>query len=203
MRIQIWSDVVCPWCYIGTTNLRKALDGTDATVVFRSFQLDPDGPAEPARTWEYLSGKYGPQAEQMMDHVTEVAARAGLEYHLGDSWSGPTLDAHRLLHYSLEEGVQDALAMRMFAAQFTQGRSLFETESLVSLCEDVGLEAGAVREVLAGQAYSDAVARDIAQARTYGITGVPFFVFEDRLAVSGAQPVEVFEQALQQARTLG
>lgn len=205
MHIQIWSDVVCPWCYIGTTNLRKALarpQAPQATVVFRSFQLDPSAPAEPAPTLSYLSAKYGPQAEEMMDHVTAVAARAGLEYHLRESWSGQTLDAHRLLHYAHEQGVQDALATRFFEAQFTQGRSLFETESLVSLCQDVGLDPTAVRSVLSGEAYADAVQADLQRARTYGITGVPFFVFDERLAVSGAQPPDVFEQALQQAQTM-
>lgn len=199
VHIQIWSDVVCPWCYIGTTNLRKALGDTDATVVFRSFQLDPTAPAQPVPSLQHLRAKYGPQADQMMDHVTEVAARAGLTYHMRDSWAGQTLDAHRVLHHALAEGLQDELAMRIFAAQFTEGRSLFDADSLVGLCEDVGLSGDAVREVLASDAYAGDVARDIAQARTYGITGVPFFVFDERLAVSGAQSVEVFGQAIAQA----
>ncbi len=198
MHIQIWSDVVCPWCYIGTTNLQQALVGIDADITFRSFQLDPSAPTEPMRTLQYLSGRYGPQAQEMMDQVTQVAARAGLEYHLRDSWSGQTLDAHRLLHLAAAEGVQVALAHRFFAAQFTQGRSLFETESLVGLCVDCGLDPDRVREVLATNEYADAVSGDIEQARRYGITGVPFVVLDDRLAVSGAQSPEVFVQALGQ-----
>lgn len=198
--IEIWSDVVCPWCYIGTTNLRTALasEGVDAQLRFRSFQLDPDGPQEPVKTLEYLTGRYGPEAAAMMDHVTEVAARAGLEYHLAQSWSGPTLDAHRLLHFAADHDLQEALADRFFAAQFTEGRSLFEADSLVELAGEVGLDPGATRAVVESDAYSDAVQADIDQARAFGITGVPFFVFDRRLAVSGAQPPEVFAQVLRE-----
>ncbi len=198
MLIEIWSDVVCPWCYIGTTNLLTALTDTPAEITFRSFQLDPAAPGSPMPTLQYLSGRYGPQAEEMMDQVTQVAARAGLEYHLRDSWSGQTLDAHRLLHLAAAEGVQVPLAKRFFAAQFTQGRSLFETESLVDLCQECGLDPERVREVLATTEFADAVRADIEQARRYGITGVPFFVLDERLAVSGAQSPEVFAQALAQ-----
>jgi predicted DsbA family dithiol-disulfide isomerase len=199
VEIQIWSDVVCPWCYIGTSNLRKALADTEATVVFRSFLLDPNGPTEPVPTLGYLTGKYGPQAAQMMDNVTQVAARAGLEYHLDRSWSGPTLDAHRLLHWAHAMGGQDGLAQRFFAAQFTEGRSLFDADSLVGLCAEAGLDPDVARKVLESDDYTDAVDADLAMARSYGITGVPFFVLNGRLAVSGAQPPEVFAQALAQA----
>lgn len=199
MDIQIWSDVVCPWCYIGSTNLSTALGDTDADITFRAFQLDPNGPERPVRTLEYLTRRYGPQAATMMDQVSEVAAGAGLEYHLADSWSGQTLDAHRLLQYAHTQGLQDTLVWRFFAAQFTEGRSLFEAESLVSLCTDVGLSADEVRKVLGSDSYAVDVQADIDKARQYGITGVPFFVFNDRLAVSGAQPPEVFRQALEQA----
>ncbi len=199
VEIQIWSDVVCPWCYIGATNLRTALGERPASVRFRSFLLDPNGPKEPVRTLQYLTGKYGPQAAAMMDQVTEVAARAGLEYHMQDSWSGPTLTAHRLLHWADSLGAQDALAQRFFAAQFTEGRSLFDAYSLAQLCSEAGLEASEARKVVESDDYAEAVEADFALARHYGITGVPFFVFNDRLAVSGAQPPEVFEQALAQA----
>ena len=199
VEIQIWSDVICPWCYIGTTNLRAALKDTDARIVFRSFLLDPSGPSQPVRTLEYLTSKFGPQAEQMMEHVTEVAAKAGLEYHLDRSWSGPTLTAHRLLHWADSLGLQDTLAQRFFAAQFTEGRSLFDPDSLVALCQESGLDPVAARSTLDSDAYAESVADDLDQARRYGISGVPFFVFNDRLAVSGAQPPEVFTQALAQA----
>ena len=134
------------------------------------------------------------------DQVTEVAARAGLEYHLEQSWAGQSLDAHRLLHLALDNDLQEALAMRFFAAQFTEARSLFDTESLVELCGEVGLSGPEVREVLASDQYADAVAADIEQARAFGISGVPFFVFDRRLAVSGAQPPDVFTEVLAQAR---
>jgi predicted DsbA family dithiol-disulfide isomerase len=200
MQIEIWSDVVCPWCYIGSTNLRRALaeEQVSAQLRFRSFQLDPNGPTEPVRTLEYLTTRYGPQAAAMMDQVTEVAARAGLEYHLEESWSGPTLDAHRLLHHAWEQGAQDALAQRFFAAQFTEGRSLFEADSLVELAAESGLEPSAARAVLDSDAHTADVAEDIELARSFGVTGVPFFVFDRRLAVSGAQAPEVFRQVFAQ-----
>lgn len=198
--IEIWSDVVCPWCYIGTTNLRTALatDGVRAELRFRSFQLDPDGPREPVKTLEYLTTRYGPQAASMMEQVTQVAARAGLEYHLSQSWSGPTLDAHRLLHHAAALGRQEPLADRFFAAQFTEGRSLFDAGSLVELTEEAGLDGSAAAAVLAEGSYAQEVQDDIELARQIGITGVPFFVFDRRLAVSGAQPPEVFREVLAQ-----
>lgn len=201
MQIHVWSDVVCPWCYIGTTNLLKALGDTEATVVFRAFQLDPAAPDVPMLSVEYLTQRYGPQATAMMDNVTEVAARAGLQYHLERSWSGQTRDAHRLLHLGLAHGLQMDLAQRFFAAQFTQGRSLFDSESLIELCAEAGLDPAEASRVLASDKYDQAVDRDIAQARAYGITSVPFFVFDERLAVSGAQPPEVFARALARAAT--
>lgn len=198
--IEIWSDVVCPWCYIGTTNLRSALaaEAVAAPIRFRSFLLDPDGPREPVRTLEYVTGRYGPQAAAMMVQVTEVAARAGLEYHLDQSWSGPTLDAHRLLHFAADQQRQEALADRFFAAQFTEGKSLFEVDSLVELAQEAGLDPDAARTVLDSDTYAAEVQEDIDTARQLGVSGVPFFVFDGRLAVSGAQPPEVFRQVLQQ-----
>ena len=198
--IEIWSDVICPWCYIGTTNLRTALtaEGMAAPIRFRSFLLDPDGPREPVKTLEYLTGRYGPEAAAMMDQVTQVAARAGLEYNLSQSWSGPTLDAHRLLHHAAGQDRQEALADRLFAAQFTEGRSLFDVDSLADLAREAGLDADAARTVLENDAYTAEVQTDIDMARQLGVSGVPFFVFDRRLAVSGAQPPEVFRQALAQ-----
>lgn len=199
MQIHIWSDVVCPWCYIGTTNLLTALGDTEATVEFRAFELDPTAPDTPVLSVDRLTQRYGPQALEMMEHVTQVAARAGLEYHLERSWSGQTRDAHRLLHLARAEGVQMALAQRFFAAQFTEQRSLFDPDSLVDLCAQAGVDPAAARQVLATDAYQKDVDADLAQARAFGISSVPFFVLNDRLAVSGAQPPEVFRQAIQQA----
>jgi predicted DsbA family dithiol-disulfide isomerase len=206
VRIEIWSDVVCPWCYIGKRNLDAALDGfdhrDDTEVVFRSFQLDPSAPAQPTPAVDYLSQRYGGGREQalsMMRQVTTVAAQAGLDYHLEDSLTGQTLDAHRILHLASEFDAQPAMVERIFAGHFSEKRSVFDHESLVELGVEAGVPADRVREVLAGSQYHDAVAQDIAQAQVYGITAVPFFVFDQTYGVSGAQPPEVMAGVLNKA----
>ena len=206
MRIEIWSDVVCPWCYIGKTNLDTALaefHGADEVdVVFRSFLLDPSAPAEPMSAVDHLAAKYGggrAQALEMMKQVTAVAAGVGLEYHLEDSLTGQTLDAHRVMHLARQEGVQSEVASGMFAAHFTQRRSLFDHDSLAQIGDEAGLPAAQIRAVLDTDAFTADVAADLEQARAYGISGVPFFVFDGTYAVAGAQPREVMAQALQKA----
>lgn len=206
MRIDIWSDVVCPWCYIGKTNLDAALaqiDGAeDVDVVFRSFVLDPSAPAEPVSAVDHLAAKYGggrAQALEMMRQVTTVAAGVGLEYHLEDSLTGQTLDAHRILHLARQEGVQAEVASGLFAAHFTEGRSLFDHDSLTQIGHDAGLPEDQIRAVLDSDAFTADVVADLEQARAYGISGVPFFVFDGRYAVAGAQPREVMAQALTRA----
>jgi predicted DsbA family dithiol-disulfide isomerase len=204
VKIEIWSDVVCPWCYIGKTNLEtalRALPDTEAVeVIYRSFLLDPAAPAQPRNAVEHLGERYGggpEQAREMMRQVTEVAERAGLEFHLEDSLTGQTASAHRLLHLAGEHGRQRQLADRLFAAHFTENLSLFDTDSLVLLAVEAGLDETRVREVLQSDRYAQEVERDIAQARAYGVTGVPFFVFDDTYAVAGAQPPEVFSQVFE------
>ncbi len=206
VRIEIWSDVVCPWCYIGKRNLDAALAGfehrDDTQVVFRSFQLDPSAPAQPTPAVDYLAQRYGggrEQAMSMMRQVTTVAARAGLDYDLEDSLTGQTLDAHRVLHLASELDAQPAMVERIFAGHFTERRSVFDHDSLVELGVEAGVPADRLREVLAGSQYRDAVAQDIAQAQVYGITAVPFFVFDQTYGVSGAQPPEVMTGVLNKA----
>ncbi|MEZ5119196.1 MAG: DsbA family oxidoreductase [Candidatus Nanopelagicales bacterium] len=205
VMVEIWSDVVCPWCYIGTANLSKALEGFpgDVDVVYRSFQLDPGAPEEPRSQIDYLGERYGGGREQalaMARQVTQVAARAGLDFHLEDTQAGQTLDAHRLLHLAADRGVQGALAERMFAAHFTEQRSIFDHASLLALAVEAGLEPSEVTEVLASDRYLDAVRSDIEQAQAFGATGVPFFVVDRTYAVSGAQPPEVLLEVLERVR---
>ncbi len=206
MKIEIWSDVVCPWCYIGKTNLDAALvhfDGSEGVdIVLRSFLLDPAAPSEPTSAVDHLADRYGggrDRALEMMRQVTSVAAGVGLEFHLEDSLIGQTRDAHRLLHLASAHGRQPAVADRLFAAHFTEGRSLFDHESLTTLGTQAGLPEADVRAVLASDTYGDAVDADLSQASAYGITGVPFFVFDGTYAVAGAQPREVLGQALRRA----
>jgi predicted DsbA family dithiol-disulfide isomerase len=207
MQVEIFSDVVCPWCYLGKRRFERALaefeHGDEVTVVHRSFQLDPsapDGPGEP--TVEMLSSKYGmtvEQAEQMQRQMEQRAAADGLEYHLDGQLSGNTYRAHRLLQLARERGRQDELTERLFAAHFTERRSVFDDRELVDLCAEAGLDRAEAERVLAGNDYAAEVEHDLADARALGITGVPFFVIDRRFGVSGAQPAEVLANALRQA----
>ncbi len=210
MRIDIWSDVVCPWCFVGKRRFEQALAGfphrDEVEVVYRSFELDPQAPengTEPVV--EALGRKYGGGADagrQMVDQITTVAAEMGLAFDFAHAPHSRTLDAHRLLHLALAEGgpeLQAHLKEKLVAAYFTEGRSMGDRAVLGDVARASGLAPDRVEEVLGSDAFADAVRADLEQAYEYGIGGVPFYVFDGRLAVSGAQPVEVFSQALEQA----
>ena len=208
MQIEIWSDVVCPWCYIGKRRLEKALaDFPHAVeVVYRSFQLDPSAPTVPVETVaEALGRKYGggPEAgRRMVDRVEAVAAEEGLLFRHHQSLRVGTVDAHRLLHLALETGgpeVQGRLKEALLSAYFVEAENVADHETLRRLATDAGLDAARVDEVLAGDEFADAVEADIRQAAAFGATGVPFFVIDRKYGVSGAQPTEVFTQVLQRA----
>lgn len=207
MEIEVWSDVVCPWCYIGRRRLQQALaqrgDLGDVTIRHRAFQLQPDAPkGEAVPTAEHLAAKYGvsPQeAQAMQDNVTAVARSVGLEYHLDQTLSGNTEDAHRLLLWAGDTGGQDELLERMYAAYFTEGRSLFGREELLEVVTEAGLDAAAAAVVLDSDQYRDSVGSDAALAGELGANGVPFFVFDMRYGIAGAQPLEVFTRTLDAA----
>ncbi|MFN8076676.1 MAG: DsbA family oxidoreductase [Kineosporiaceae bacterium] len=210
-RIDVWSDVVCPWCYIGKRHLEQALaglpDADDVEVVWHSYQLDPSAPVGGGGSVvASLAEKYGVGTAQvlvMQQRVTDAAAAAGLEYHLEHTRDGNSLDAHRVLHLAASRGLQAEVKERLFRAHFTEGASVFDHEELTRLAVEAGLDAEEVRGVLAGDAYADGVAADLAQARAYGISSVPFFVVDARLGVAGAQPPAVLRQAIEQARAQG
>ena len=207
MRIDIWSDLVCPWCYVGKRRFEQALaafEHSDAVeVVHRSFQLNPSAPkGETAPRRDVLKAKYGltdAQADQMDAKMERTAAEAGLEYHLAGGLTGNTFDAHRLLHLARDRGLQDAAIERFYRAYFTERRSLFDRESLVTLAVEAGLTRQEVQSVLEGDAYADAVKADGEEARAAGANGVPFYVIDGRYAVSGAQPAHVFVETLARA----
>ncbi len=210
MQIEVWSDVVCPWCYIGKRRLESALAGFDhadeVEVVWRSFQLDPTAPREAnGSIAAHLGDKYGggeAAGRQMIDRVTEVAAGEGLAFDYHDAQRASTVDAHRLLHLAHEEGgptTQGALKERLLAAYFTEARNPADRDVLTAAALEVGLPEDRVAAVLGSDEYADAVATDAAQAAAYGATGVPFFVVDGRYGVSGAQPAEVFGQVLERA----
>ncbi len=206
MRVEIWSDVVCPWCYVGKRRFESALAGfphrAEVEVVWRSFELDPQAPQE--RLGDYavmLAAKYGvpvEQGQQMIDTMTAAAAAEGLDFHFGIARVGNTFDAHRLLHLAHERGVQDALKERLLLATFSEGEPIGNASTLSRLAVDTGLDVEEVAAVLASERYGEQVRADERQARAHGISGVPFFVVDGRLGVSGAQPPEVLRALLEQ-----
>ena len=207
MRIDIWSDIVCPWCYIGKRRFDRALtrfEHRDAVeIVHRSFQLDPISPRGTVRNHrDALMSKYGlseSQADATQIKMERTAAEEGLEFRLVGGVTGNTFDAHRLLYLALERGIQGAVLERLYRAHFTEQRSIFDAESLVALAAEAGLDAGEAVGVLRGDTYDDAVAADLREARGHGISGVPYYLFDHRRAMSGAQPPELFTKALTQA----
>ncbi len=204
MKVEIWSDVACPWCYIGKRHFEAALDQfshrDDVTITWRSYQLDPDAPRTPGVSVnEMLAQKYNvsiSRAEAMNDRVSSIAAQAGLEYHLEKAQYGNTFDAHRLIHLAATHQLQDQMEERLFKAYFTEGLTLTDTETLVKLAAEVGIDADEARTVLTSTTYADEVRADVQRARMFGISGVPFFAIEEQYGISGAQPTEVFKEVL-------
>jgi predicted DsbA family dithiol-disulfide isomerase len=207
MNVEIWSDVVCPWCYIGKRRFERAVASFghpgEVTVTYRSFELDPDAPAQRTGSHaEHLAGKYGmtvAQAEQAGQQMTQRAADEGLEFRFDLMRGGNTFDAHRLLHLAAAHGRQEELKERLLRANFTEGLPIADQPTLARLAVEAGLPAGEVQALLDGDAYADKVRADEYQAARYGITGVPFFVADGKYAVSGAQPPEVLLQFLERA----
>jgi predicted DsbA family dithiol-disulfide isomerase len=206
--VQVWSDVQCPWCYIGKRKFEAAVaefeaTGGAVTVTYRSFELAPDTPVDFEGTpIEYLSKRKGvslEQAQQMVDRVSEVASSVGLEYHYDRIHQTNTVLAHELLHFGKAHGRQVELKERLLRAYFTEGRHIGRSDELVALAAEVGLDATAAQTALAAHTYLPDVKADMAQAREFGIQGVPFFVIEQKYGISGAQDSASFFAALQQA----
>jgi len=205
LTVEIWSDVVCPWCYIGKRRFESAVAEFphEVEVVWRSFELDPSAPAvrEHGAT-EHLASKYGMSVEQAQSshaQMTELAAREGLEYHFETARGGNSFDAHRLIHLAAAHGKQAEAQERVMRAYFTEGVAIGDREQLVALAADLGLDPDEARSVLESDAYADAVREDEHLAQRIGIHGVPFFVLGRRYGVSGAQPADVLVQALEKA----
>ncbi|MEU7472309.1 DsbA family oxidoreductase [Streptomyces sp. NPDC044984] len=209
MRVEIWSDIACPWCYVGKARFEKALAAfphrEQVEVVHRSFELDPGRAKDDVQpVISMLTRKYGmseAQAEAGEDNLGTQAAAEGLPYRTRGRDHGSTFDMHRLLHFAREQGRQVELLDLLYRANFAEERSVFgDDERLVELAGAAGLDADAVREVLADpEAYADEVRADEREAAQLGANGVPFFVLDRTYGVSGAQPAEVFTRALTQA----
>lgn len=208
MRVEIWSDIACPWCYIGKARFEKGLAAfahrEQVEVVHRSFELDPNRPrGEVAPVVDMLAQKYGRTREEalaMEEHVASNARAEGLGYRTEGRDHGNTFDIHRLLHLAKARGRQDALLDLAYRANFAEERSVFDSGVLARLGVEAGLDEAEVDAVLADpSAYADDVRADESEAAALGATGVPFFVLDRRYGLSGGQPAEVFTQALEQA----
>ncbi|RLK49496.1 DsbA family oxidoreductase [Microbacterium telephonicum] len=209
IKIDVWSDIACPWCYIGKRNLENGLaataDDADAPrveVTYHSFELSPDTPVDfEGDISAFLAEHKGisrEQAAQMHEHVTGIAAKSGLEYHFDILQHTNTVKAHELLHFAKEQGRQLEMSERLMSAYFTEGKHVGRIDDLVALAAEVGLDADAARTALEEGRYLAAVRADQAQAQAYGIQGVPFFVIDGKYGVSGAQPAEAFSQIARQ-----
>ena len=210
LKIDVWSDIACPWCYVGKRRFAEGvrryheLGGTrEIEIEYHSFELSPDTPVDFAGTEvDFLVGhKQLPAAQvrQMLAQMTDLAAAEGLDYDFDALQHTNTLKAHELLHLAKAHGVQDAAKERLLSAYFTEGRHIGHVDDLADLAAEVGLDRDLVVAELTAGTYRDAVAADIAQARELGIRGVPFFVIDGKYGVSGAQNPDVFAQALAEA----
>ena len=206
MRVDIWSDVICPWCYVGKARFEKALGSfahrDEVEVIFHSFELDPSSPrGQRDSNLEMLSKKFGKSPAEALaldDQVGSLARAEGLGFDSSRP-VGNTFDVHRVLHLGLDRGRQRELLGAINEAYFAQARDVFDGDVLTVVAVGAGLDAAEVGKVLDGDDYADAVRQDESQARQIGISGVPFFVFDMALGASGAQPAELFTSALNQA----
>lgn len=207
MKVEIWSDVVCPWCYVGKRRLETALAAfehrANVEVSWRSFELDPDAPAvREGDPVQGLADKYGMSRAQALAanaRLTDMAAAEGLEFHLDTARRGNTFDAHRLIHLAGEKGIQDGVKERFMRAYFSENEAIGDGETLTRLAVEAGLDETDVKTVLTSGQYATDVIADEQQAAAYGISGVPFFVVDGRYGVSGAQSPDVLLQTLRTA----
>lgn len=209
MRVDIWSDVMCPFCYIGKRHFEEALQkfehGKQIEVVWHSFQLAPDADPQPGTdAYTYLAEQKGQSLEwskQAHQHVTQMAAKAGLNYNFDKAVPANSFDAHRVVQLAKKYNKGDEMEEQLFKAYFTEGRDIANLTTLTQLATNIGLNEQEVKEVLNSDEYTTEVKEDVAMAAKLGISGVPFFVINNKYGVSGAQPSETFVQALAQAWT--
>jgi predicted DsbA family dithiol-disulfide isomerase len=209
MKVEVWSDIMCPFCYIGKRNYESALSGFEGKdnveIEWHSFQLDPTIPKSSAvkeNVYQYLADKKRISYEQsakMHERVIQMAKDAGLDYRFDKAIVANSFDAHRLIQLAKEKGLGDAAEERLFRAYFTEGKDFGDHETLKSIGKEIGLNEEDIKEALLSDMYAEKVEQDIQEASDIGIQGVPFFVFDRKYAVSGAQPPEHFLQALNQS----
>ena len=207
MKVEIWSDVMCPFCYIGKRRFENALQELpfkgEIEIEWKSFQLDPTMKSEPGKNiHQYLAERKGfsvQKAKELNDHVTGMAAAEGLTYDFDKAVVANSFDAHRFSHFAAKQGKGDAAEESLFKAYFTEGKNIADRDTLVQLGTAIGLDTAGLQQALEENAYAQEVQQDIAEAEALGVRGVPFFVIDRKYAVSGAQSAEVFSQALDTA----
>jgi predicted DsbA family dithiol-disulfide isomerase len=207
MKVEIWSDVVCPFCYIGKRKFEAALSKfshkDEIEVIWHSFQLAPDMEFSPGKSLnDWLAEKKGmpvQQAKEMNNHVAKMAAEVGLKFNFDSAKPANTFDAHRLIHLAGEHNLQGQAKERLLSAYFTEGLNISDDSTLVKLGEGIGLKKKEIEEMLAGDKEEDEVKADIQEADAIGINGVPFFIFNRKYAISGAQSPETFLRALEKS----
>lgn len=207
MKVEIWSDVMCPFCYIGKRRFEDALQQFEhkdkVEIEWKSFQLNPNMVTDPSvNISQYLADAKGwtlDYAQQMNNHVTEMAAEVGLTYHMDTAVVANSFNAHQFTHLAKKHGLGDDAEEALFKAYFTDGKNVDDTDTLAELGTAIGLDAEEIKQTLAANAYADAVKHDIAEAQYLGIQGVPFFVMNGKYGVSGAQAVPVFSQTIEKA----
>jgi len=207
LKVEIWSDVMCPFCYIGKRRIESALEQfphkEDVEIEWKSFQLDPTTTSQPGKdAYQYLAERYGKDRQWSIDMHKNVAAQAkeaGLEYRFDKAVIANSFDAHRLSHLAKAHGIGNPMEEIIFKAYFTEGKDVADHDTLVALGEQAGLDPAEVRSMLSSELYAKEVKRDIEEAQQIGVRGVPFFVMDRKYAVSGAQPVEAFIESLEKS----
>jgi len=208
MKVEVWSDIMCPFCYIGKRNyeagLKQFADSNNIEIIWKSFQLDPSIPTEPVKdnVYQYLAERKGMSYErsvQMHEGVIAMAKLAGLDYNFDKAVIVNSFQAHRMIQLAKTKGLGDTAEERLFYAYFTEGKNFGSAEVLVELGKDIGLTEAEVQNALTDDAFAYKVKQDIQEAQQLGISGVPFFVFNRKYAISGAQPAEAFLETLEKS----
>ncbi len=207
MKIEIWSDVVCPFCYIGKRKLEKSIAKMpfkdELEIEWKSFLLNPNARTQPEmNSQEYLAKSKGwslEQTKQISNQVTEMAAAEGLEYHLDKTVVANSINAHRLLHLAKSKNLGDKMKERLMRAYFTEGHNIDDEETLIKLGEEVGLDRAGIKSTLTDSQFQEEIESDFRESREIGLQGVPFFVIDRKYGISGAQPDAVFDDSLRKA----
>lgn len=210
MKVEVWSDIACPWCWVGKRNLEEALAefGEDVELHWRAFELNPGAPTDVPKDVDYvglLATKYRASREEgqaMIDRMTAKGSSVGLDFRFDRVRPGNTFDAHRLLSWSAEFGKQNELKEGLFTAYMSEGELVCDRSVLIGLAADVGLDAEAAELLLLSDGHADEVRAEESRAHRLAVTGVPFFLIDDRVAIPGAQPKEIIVKALRKARAM-